>query len=199
VAKRKARGKSKPAKLSSQVSTKRARIVTTLPDAQGTPQQLIRDGIQFIKCSICGFHVPTNRVKEHEEKCLRLWKKKNSRNRSGTALEPKFSSPSLRRTSPSPASKSSALIQCALCRCQLREKNLARHMRRTHASEIARVELPRTVHTRAASNKSETTAPEPDHCDPRDASKYIGHFARDHGSFGSMPAYDDFSDEGSPD
>ncbi len=35
--------------------------------------------------------------------------------------------------------------------------------------------------------------------DRRDANRGIGHIARDNGRFGSMPLYDDYSDEGSPD
>jgi hypothetical protein len=31
----------------------------------------------------------------------------------------------------------------------------------------------------------------------KDGSKHIGQFAREHGRFGSMPKYDDYSEEGS--
>lgn len=195
----KVRGKSKSAKLTTKASTKRTRVVIKLPDAPETPQQLTRDGIQFVKCSTCSFQVPTKRFKEHEEKCLRLWKKKNARSRRDAPFVPTVQNASRRVTPASPRLNSDALIQCTICRCQLREKNLARHQRRAHAADLVQAELPSIIHTRAVPIKTETAESELDHYDRRDASKYIGHFARDHGSFGSMPAYDDFSDEGSPD
>lgn len=198
-AKQKVRGTPKSAKASTHVSTKRARIVIKLPDAPEKPQQLMRDGIHFTRCSYCNFQVPTERFQAHEDNCLRLWKKKNTRKRSGAAIVPTSPRLSRRVASVSSGVKSDTMIQCTICQCQLRAKNLARHLRRAHATELVRAELPRTTHPRAVSAISETAAPELAHSDLQDASKYIGHFARDHGRFGSMPAYDDFSDEGSPD
>jgi hypothetical protein len=36
------------------------------------------------------------------------------------------------------------------------------------------------------------------YADARDASRYWGHYFRDHGSYGSYPVHDDFDDESEP-
>jgi hypothetical protein len=195
-AKRKVRGTPKSAKPSARVSTMSTRVVITLPAVRETPQQLIRDGIKFTSCSYCNFQVPTKRFQAHEDNCARLWKKKNARKRSGAPLTPPPAS--LSRPAGT-AVQSDAMITCTICQCRLNAKNLERHLRRAHVPEPARTKVPRTIRPRTVPVTSETAAPERTHYDSQDASKYMGHFVRDHGRFGSMPSYDDFSDEGSPD
>jgi hypothetical protein len=98
------------------------------------------------------------------------------------------------------------MIACQFCQCQLRAKNLDRHLKRAHAAELKRAHAAKLTRNNAAVARSQPrSAASRDAAmaltdrDTQDASKYIGHFAREHGRFGSMPSYDDFSDEGGPD
>jgi hypothetical protein len=170
-----------------------------LPDAREAPQQLVRSGISFTKCRYCNYHIPTERFQAHTENCVRLWKKKNARKRSGVPLKPAPVSPSPPGAFVGTAVQPRGMTTCTICKCRLYAKNLARHLKRTHSTEPVRNELPRTVHSDPVTIPPESALPELVRQGPQDASKYIGHFARDRGQFGSMPSYDDFSDEGGPD
>ncbi len=98
---------------------------------------------------------------------------------------------------------------CKICHCQLIHGDLDSHMLHAHPAVFARQprpvvapvsSKPTVTHgaTRGTVVRPEAQSPEPRSFadDGRDGSKHIGHFAREHGRYGSMPMHDDYSDEG---
>jgi hypothetical protein len=112
----------------------------------------------------------------------------------------------------------SKLGRCPLCSCSLNTTNIKRHLRVAHSLGTAAIEaitspkapVPMPSKAQSVANSSmrgylnskldtppeESRQPRGFADDGRDGSKHIGQFARDHGSFGSMPMHDDYGDEG---
>lgn len=96
---------------------------------------------------------------------------------------------------------------CEICGCKLAIKNVARHLTKVHCADgsIKSQKVPRSKRRSATDDTGTDKALlKFDMTGSRvevnmDASKYIGHFARDAGTFGSMPSYDGFDDESGPD
>jgi hypothetical protein len=106
------------------------------------------------------------------------------------------------------ASTLSTYVECEVCGCKLAIKNVGRHLAKAHKNLVDdNFAKPKTTRNTESDLKTRDCMLQNTHVMPtqsgddigRDASKYIGHFARDHGSFGSMPSYDDYGDESAPD
>lgn len=153
-----------------------------------------------ILCPNCEQLIPHSRALNHKAECLRFLTIKASYKPEQPATVLALP-PTLRATS---------ITECKVCGCHLNAKNLRRHLAKVHKIQTdvppfrSANPVKHRLPVKGAVVKAkihERTRPEKDTVlddhNERDASKYIGHFAREHGRFGSMPMYDDYGDEGS--
>ena len=111
--------------------------------------------------------------------------------------------------------QSRPLFQCPRCNATVRRSRLDHHLKSVHAASLSEIEalgqsLPVAASRVAPSHAGDQTRPTGTSLkqatssggrgsDGQDGSRHIGQFAREEGRFGSMPKYDDYSEEGSPD
>lgn len=102
-------------------------------------------------------------------------------------------------------------LQCPLCNYQNRYQFLFTHIESTHTEvnpKIVMAKLNREIKQRCLEDQQSNSL---DHLvrdyeklhqsqdEPRDAGKYAGYMSRENGKFGSLPLYDNYSDEASSD
>jgi hypothetical protein len=147
-----------------------------------------QDHRKYTRCPICDVRLLEKNLKKH-------LRKKHSKSKSSSG-ELKQSGRSFNK--------------CPICNAQVLEKNLNKHMRKVHPNEVENVAssdelkliLGRSGKTKRKSVKTvelpRDEQDRPDH-EGRFAGKYLGYMSREHGRFGSIPLYDDYSEESGPD
>ena len=169
---------------------------------------LLRDGLRYTRCSGCGKDIRSERFFVHIEICTALSKHRKLSAFSQTKSE-QLTGPLLAHPRAGQPAVADAMTACEVCGCVVGARNLERHHRRSHAP-IAEPKSRKAASTPNAKPKVRrevsapktilsTTTVQRGASGLMDASRFIGYLARDNGSFGSMPSYDDYSDEGSPD
>jgi hypothetical protein len=137
-------------------------------------------------------------LREHQKRCQQLLNEKNAARRKAD-VPPRLEIADIPAPLNGVPGLPDAMVTCEICLCRLHARNITRHLKGAHGTAPAQMLASRKSLTRGVATTPEEVALIQTRKDAHDASKYIGHFAREHGRFGSMPSYDDFSDEGSPD
>lgn len=165
---------------------------------------LLRDGLRYTRCGGCMKDIRSERFLVHIEICTSLSKPRNPSALSHIKLE-RPAGTLLVHPRTGESAVTDAMTACGVCGRMMRTRNLERHHRRCHAP-IAEPNSRKAASTHKAEPKAFvpkttpiTTTVQRGESDLMDASRFNGYLARDNGSFGSMPSYDDYSDEGSPD
>jgi len=157
-------------------------------------------GQSYTKCDACDKDVPSKRFLVHLEICPAIARRKRFAV-TGVASTPALASEPASPTRPI-ASQASAytapatMQSCPICLCKVRGANMASHLQRVHPPVTS--PLPARV-KQQGSVASEPAATRYDKGGGGDGGKYLGYLAREQGRFGSMPSYDDYSDEGKAD
>jgi hypothetical protein len=166
-----------------------------LGSAQSTPTEKL----SFRRCEHCHARFSSEHFVAHQLSCLSLWMLQNSKRgkKAELTLRGRKSKNKSRLENAAPLHLPPliiGLVVCPRCQCLLNQKNLVRHMYKVHST----ARLPENFRDQVTSNNPECAAISGtnDKITDLDASKYLGHFARDHGEYGSMPAHDDYSEEG---
>lgn len=197
-AKQTIKGKAKRAKALPPPKAASYRVVIPLQARRAGTRPLVLEGAIFSRCAICRFQIPNVHLREHQERCQQLLKEKNAARRKAN-VTPRLEIVDMPAPSNGALGLPDAMVTCEICLCRLHARNITRHLKRAHGTAPVQVLVARKGLTPRVATASEEVALIQTRKDAHDASKYGGHFAREHGRFGSMPSYDDFSDEGSPD
>lgn len=161
---------------------------------------LLRGGVRYTRCGACNKDIRSERFLVHVEICPSLSKHRKP----GVPIH--IAPPKERAGSPAARPHAgvqatiSAMEACAVCGCMVRQNNMKRHQRRAHPpapaphpAQKGRKQAPSQKSASVGSMLQRETGSQ------MDAIKHLGYFARESGRFGSMPSYDDYSDEGGPD
>jgi hypothetical protein len=150
-----------------------------------------------IVCDLCGVPVLAKRLDKHRKKVHA---------QQGQIL----SGPSLSTSKDSIKQPSSLTVQervythCSVCGVTIRVTRVTTHMQKVHRTPVGGPRSSTTTPTKNRqlpnpaqySTSSNTSTRYYSTTDPMDGGKYLGHIRRDaNGQFGSLPLYDDYSEE----
>jgi hypothetical protein len=159
----------------------------------------VRDGLRYTRCGACQKEIRSERFLVHIEICPSLTKRSKLGMAPYTELTQSACSIEIRQdVEQTPAAV--VMQACPVCGCIMRPNKMRRHQQRVHAGAI--VQHPALKVRRTAPAQKLTSAGNTLQRETRglmDATRLVGYFARENGRFGSMPSYDDYSDEGRPD
>lgn len=142
-----------------------------------------------VKCPLCNVTVRVSRIQKHNRKC-----------HLDKTTVPK---PSIEKHFVPPT-----LVRCTACGAMVREDNLSKHLRKVHSGKTrikrTTIKSPHPTQTRvnisyqpSGQHVTETYTQASD--ETRYGDKYLGQTYRESsGMFGSLPLYDDYSEESGP-